>query len=178
MRKCRGASVAQSRRAGPGTGCDPSPVIGACSNDSERPGFETEFSFCDFCRSFVIPPPQHGKRRQAVARHSIGAPEPIPAGRTQRAEIPMRHNVVVPKQNAIERFGCGRKLVPASGKDDCNRCPLCSVLPRLRCSRKVGLSASLTGRAPRLAGPASNIPMELSLTSCVVKPPNLGERYG
>src|SRR6516225_7872793 len=85
-----------------------------------RPPKLTAASFfrCHLCCSFLIPPPQHGKRRQAVCRHPAGTPEPVPTCRAQRAEIPLRHDVVVPEQNAIERLGSGHEILSAWGEDD------------------------------------------------------------
>ena len=44
--------------------------------------------------------------------------EPIPARGAQLVEAPLRHDVIVPKQDAVERLGGGGKIIVALGEDD------------------------------------------------------------
>ena len=47
-----------------------------------------------------------------------GMAEPIPARGAQLVEAPLRYDVVVPKQDAVERLARSGKIIVALGKDD------------------------------------------------------------
>jgi len=44
--------------------------------------------------------------------------EPVPARCAQFIEIPLRHHIMVPQQNAIKSLGRGNKILANPGKDD------------------------------------------------------------
>ena len=48
----------------------------------------------------------------------LGVAEAIPTCRPHVIEIPLRHDVVIPEQHAIEGLGRGNEVVPVIGKDD------------------------------------------------------------
>src|SRR5215469_13731772 len=55
-----------------------------------------------FCSFLDVPPPDSGKSCSAVFGHQIGMAEAIPSCGAHFVIVPLRNDVVVPQQNAIE----------------------------------------------------------------------------
>ena len=64
-----------------------------------------------------VPPPHRRERPAAVFRHRIGMAEAVPARGAHFAVGPLRHDVVIPQQHAIERLGGGDEIGAALGED-------------------------------------------------------------
>jgi hypothetical protein len=62
-----------------------------------------------------VPPPQRREREYAIFRQRIGMAESIPARGPQLVEAALLHNVIVPKQDAVERLSRGGKIIIALG---------------------------------------------------------------
>ena len=72
----------------------------------------------DLGRFVGIPPPQRRKSRNAILGQRIGMAEPVPARGALFVVAPLRHDIVVPKQYAVERPGGGNQFIVAVGEDD------------------------------------------------------------
>ena len=58
-----------------------------------------------------------GKPEPPYSRHRLGPAEAVPARRAGDARGPLRHDVVVGEQHAVERLRGGDELVPVLGED-------------------------------------------------------------
>src|SRR5215813_2671510 len=68
-----------------------------------------------FCGSLRVPPPYGGERRHAIFRHWIRTTETVPPRCPQFAVAPLRHDEVIPEQNAVKRLGGGDQVVACLG---------------------------------------------------------------
>ena len=72
----------------------------------------------DFRRFFRVPPPQRRERRHAKFRQRILPAEAVPARGAHFAVAPLRHDVVIPQQDAVERLRGGGQFLRRLGGDD------------------------------------------------------------
>jgi hypothetical protein len=74
----------------------------ATINSQER------YGLARFCGFLDVPPPDSGESCSAVFGHQIGMAEAIPSRGAHFVIVPLRNDVVVPQQNAIE---CSRSCL-------------------------------------------------------------------
>src|SRR5689334_24728813 len=78
-------------------------------------------SLARLCGFLGVPPPDSGKSCSAVFRHRIGMAEAIPSRCSHFVIVPLRNDVVVPQQNAIERSGSRLEIGALLGEDNLDR---------------------------------------------------------
>src|ERR1700761_7359913 len=70
------------------------------------------------CGFLGVPPPYRRERRPAVFRHRIRTAEAVPARGPHFVVGPLRHDVMVPQQDAVERPGGGFEVGAVLGVND------------------------------------------------------------
>src|SRR3974390_757835 len=69
-------------------------------------------------RFFSVPPPDRGESRQPIFRQRGWSPEAIPTRRAHHAGCPLRHDIEIPQQHAVERVSGGDQLRAVLREDD------------------------------------------------------------
>ena len=71
-----------------------------------------------FCGFLDVPPPDSGKSCLAVFRHQIGSAEAIPSCGAHFGIVPLRNEVVIPQQNAVECSRSRLEIGAVLGEDN------------------------------------------------------------
>src|SRR6266404_3357825 len=95
----------------------PAPKPSTCRRESCVIARGSSRSFTDPGGLVGVEPPDRRESRQAVFRQFRRVAEAIPARGADFRIIPLRHDVVIPQQHAIERFGRRNQIVAVLGKD-------------------------------------------------------------
>src|SRR3974377_1079979 len=69
-------------------------------------------------RLFRVPPPDRGESRQPLFRQGGWCAGTIPTRRAHHAGCPLRHDVEIPQQHAVERVSGGDQLRAVLREDD------------------------------------------------------------
>src|SRR3974377_1858200 len=69
-------------------------------------------------RLFSVPPPDRWESRQPIFRQRGWSAEAIPTRRAHHAGRPLRHDVEIPQQHAVERVSGGDQLRAVLREDD------------------------------------------------------------